>query len=108
MYPLSSIIRPEPEPDWPCDGAAGTPRVRIVTTEGRTFVTTAGTDKDLSSCEASGTPGLAQAMGLLSDATSKKRRHRRQRGRMNPYVCLTYACFIGPYSVESGPFSHKF
>ena len=35
MYPPSSIMTPEPEPDWVCEGLAGTPRVRIVTTDER-------------------------------------------------------------------------
>jgi len=45
MYPPSSIMTPEPEPDWVCEGLAGTPRVRIVTTDERTFATTAGTER---------------------------------------------------------------
>jgi phospholipid N-methyltransferase len=45
MYPPSSIMTPEPEPDWVCEGLAGTPRVRIVTTDERIFATTAGTER---------------------------------------------------------------
>jgi hypothetical protein len=45
MYPPSSIITPEPEPDCVCDALVGTPRVKIVTTDERTFETTAGTER---------------------------------------------------------------
>jgi len=44
------MIIPEPEPDcavWG-DWLTGTPRVRMVTTDGRTFETTAGIDRALS------------------------------------------------------------
>jgi hypothetical protein len=52
---------PEPEPDWTCDGLAGTPRVRMVTTEDRTLATTAGTERVLSVETTALEPGLAQA-----------------------------------------------
>jgi hypothetical protein len=48
MYPFSSMITPDPEPDCAWEGVDGIPRVRIVTTDGRTFVTTAGTESTLS------------------------------------------------------------
>jgi hypothetical protein len=43
MYPPSSIMTPEPDPDWVCEALVGTPRVSIVTTDDRTLATTAGT-----------------------------------------------------------------
>jgi hypothetical protein len=45
MYPPSSMMTPDPDPDCACEELAGTPRVRIVTTDERTFATTAGTER---------------------------------------------------------------
>jgi hypothetical protein len=61
MYPLSSMMTPDPDPDCDCDGAAGTPLVKIVTTDGRTFATTAGTERDFSWGATALEPGSAPA-----------------------------------------------
>src|SRR5437870_11640954 len=74
MYPLSSIMTPDPEPDWACVGDAGMPRVRMVTTEGRTFATTAGTDRDLSWEGPDPIGGSAEAVSTSSAKAITKRR----------------------------------
>src|SRR4026209_2835492 len=52
---------PDPEPDRTCDGLAGTPRVRMVTTEDRTLATTDGTESVLSVEMTALEPGFAEA-----------------------------------------------
>ena len=59
MYPPSSMMTPDPDPDWVCEGLAGMPRVRMVTTEGRTFATTAGTERDFSVEATSAASGIS-------------------------------------------------
>src|SRR5574341_348170 len=108
MYPLSSMITPEPEPDCACEGVAGTPRVRIVTTEGRTFATTAGTGRDLSCNGEGGTPAFARARGPSSDATNRSSNHRREKRKIERHACPSYGLRIRPRVVESGLLSHKF
>ncbi len=71
------MMTPEPDPDWACEGLAGTPRVRIVTTEGRTFFTTAGTDKVLSA--AATAPTSARTNG--TDAKHRSMRVKRSRAK---------------------------
>ena len=56
-------MTPEPEPGGApcCDPPEGTPRVRTVTTEGRTFATTAGTDSSF--CDVLHSFGLTETLG---------------------------------------------
>src|SRR5687767_4134367 len=70
---------PEPEPAWTCDGLAGTPRVRMVTTEDRTLATTAGTERVLSVETTALEPGLAQAP---EEPKSRLARGIKMRGRV--------------------------
>src|ERR687893_1652736 len=76
MNPPESKMTPEPEPGGApcCDPPEGTPRVRMVTTEGRTFVTMAGTVSSV--CGASRTSAAAGAWDKLVMLDSQHTRRR--------------------------------
>src|SRR5580765_31657 len=109
MYPLSSIMTPDPEPDWACVGVAGMPRVRMVTTEGRTFATTAGTDRDFSWEGTDSIRGSAEAVSTSSAKAITGRRRigivkRRKRRELH---CVVRTFVMGPRLPESAPLSHN-
>src|SRR5437016_44631 len=98
MYPLSSIMTPDPEPDWACVGAAGMPRVRMVTTEGRTFATTAGTDRDFSW---EGTDPIGGSAEAVSTSSAKAITRRRRNGivkkrKRRELHCVVRTFVMGP------------
>ena len=86
------MMTPEPDPDCVCEGLAGTPRVRIVTTDERTFATTAGTERVLS--EEPGEAFEAAQPGLWATDVSSISRIR------------TKKVVLGG-RIESAPFSHN-
>src|SRR5262245_33841953 len=65
------MMTPDPDPDWVTEGLAGMPRVRMLTTEGRIFVTTAGTDNVLSDESTGRPPGLAQVNEVMTRLRDK-------------------------------------
>ena len=65
------MMTPDPDPDWVSEGLAGMPRVRMLTTEGRIFVTTAGTDNVLSDEATGPPPGLPQVNEVMARLTDK-------------------------------------
>jgi hypothetical protein len=94
MYPPSSIMTPEPDPDCVCEGLAGTPRVRIVTTDERTLATTAGTERVFSEEEPGAAFEAAQPGSGAKDMTSISRRRTKTRVRLGG-------------GIDSAPFSHN-
>src|SRR5215813_6003631 len=68
------MMTPDPDPDWVSEGLAGMPRVRMLTTEGRIFATTAGTDNVLSE-------EAAKANGVVARLTNRIERAKERSAR---------------------------
>ena len=68
------MMTPDPDPDWVSEGLAGMPRVRMLTTEGRIFATTAGTDNVLSEEVIAAPSGAAKANEVAVRLTNRVER----------------------------------
>jgi hypothetical protein len=64
----------DPDPDWVSEGLAGRPRVRMLTTEGRIFATTAGTDNVLSEEAAKANEVVARLTNRVERAKARSAR----------------------------------
>src|SRR5215467_1718394 len=65
------MMTPDPDPDWVSEGLAGMPRVRMLTTEGRIFATTAGTDNVLSVEATAPSTEAAKAIEVVARLTNR-------------------------------------